>query len=97
MTEKTKKKQITATVCLSKEDKQTIIDHAKQKNTSLSALMVDASLKACNEGEFKQLVVDIDKPNSYITMPAWMTSEDLQTAAKMLVLMEGPNLPEKEE
>ena len=97
MTEKTKKKQITATVCLSKEDKQTIVEHAKAKSTSLSALMVEASLKACNEGDFKQLIVDITKPTSYITMPTWMTSEDLKTAAKMLALMEGPTLPEKEE
>jgi len=97
MTEKTKKKQITATVCLSKEDKQTIVDYAKAKSISLSALMVEASLTACDESEFKQLIIDLRKSDGYIMMPTWMTSEDLRTAAKMLALMEGPALPETEE
>jgi len=92
MTEQKKKKQITATVCMSKEDKQMLVDHAKATNVTLSSLIVKASLKACNERGFKQLVFDLHKPDGYITMPAWMTSTDLAKAAKVLELMEGPVL-----
>jgi len=97
MTDQKKKKQITATVCMSKEDKQMLVDHAKASNVTLSSLIVKASLKACNEQDFKQLVFDLHKPDGYITMPAWMTSTDLRKAAKMLELMEGPSLPTVEE
>jgi len=90
MTEDTERqRQTTATISLSAEDKKMLITHAKSMGTSLSSLMLEAALKTCEGRNFKQLIIDLNKDDGYILLPAWMTAEDLKKAAKMLELMEG--------
>ena len=88
-----KRKQITATISLSSEDKTMLMKHAKMMNTTLSALLVDAALQVC---ALKKLIIDLDKPDGFVLLPMWMTPEHLTKAAKYLELLEGPVLPLKE-
>jgi len=89
MTTEKKKGQLTATISLSPENKAKLKAHATQMGTSLSALLVTSALKACSEANFKQLIIDLNKDDRYILLPAWMKAVDLEKAAKVLEVMEG--------
>lgn len=80
-----KKKQITATLTMSAEDKIALQAHAKAANTSLSMFMTEAALQSCG---LKKLIIDLDKQDGYVLLPTWMNSNHLRKAAAYLELLE---------
>ena len=77
-------RQITATISLSANDKETLMEYAKSNDLSLSRLLVNSAFDVMDMRK-----VTIHHDGTFILIPLSATPEDLGKAASMLGLLKG--------